>query len=126
MTDKLDTLNLALTQVILKATEGVEQGINFLGEQIPDVAQQVLVYNLSSALLWLFLGVALLVATNKTASWWRSCWEDTEDKLFATVICFTVGGIPSVVIIVCNMQVALKIWLAPKLYLLEYAASLVK
>lgn len=117
----------ALANIITKATSGVGAGISFLSEQIPDVIHQLLLWKLTASLaiglLLLILVVVYLYFTIKgfKKGWWRDVDLGPIWFLIVTPISFgAAGGV------IYYLLIALKIWLAPKVWPIEYAAHLVK
>lgn len=123
-------LDQALSEVLQKAVTGVEQGVDFLSAQLPDVVHQLLMWKMAESIVYNLLAVGVTLFT----IW---CWgkfnaaikEDgfNEDAGPPILIC---GGAITIITAVFVMLALnldwLKIWLAPKVYLIEYAASLVK
>ncbi|AVH85320.1 hypothetical protein RsoM2USA_392 [Ralstonia phage RsoM2USA] len=151
--DKIaDPASRLLLTLIEKTGSAIETGVNFLSEQIPDVLRQLLMYNLIVSVAWFTVGVAIVCfglwiikssfkATDKMHAEYAKAlseWEEKSRDKFA-------GRMPereeefllpmcvfAAIIIVVGMSVMafhmdwLKIWIAPKIYLLEYAADLYK
>lgn len=124
------TLQASLAAIITKATDGITEGINFLSVQIPDVLHQLLVYkftvslveNILSGIFILTMGIIAFL-TYKIAV---KAIDRTEGfSLFLWIISLLFTVLPSILCSRFNL-VWLQIWLSPKLYLIEYAASLVK
>ncbi|HCB1653153.1 TPA: hypothetical protein MYP81_000679 [Citrobacter farmeri] len=126
-----DQANKILIALLQKASDGIDSAVSFSQAQIPDVVHQLLIWNtVSSILFQLFIlssigGYIFAVYKFHKAS---NDSDISEGVLIAAVVAFFVGGV-----IVIGLGVAffayfdwLKIWLAPKLYLIEYAASLIK
>lgn len=132
-----EELNQVLIDAINKTTEGVGAAVDFAIEQSPDVIQQLLLWHaLQSALVFGFaLGytiilVWIVVKHSKTIPekgqanliWrWPACRMGHEMNPAAVSLIVLV--MPCLGLFHLDW---LKIMLAPKLYLLEYAASLVK
>lgn len=112
-----------LTDLLQRAVTGVDKAVEFSQAQIPDVIHQLLVWNaVSSILIQVFL-LILCICIVLVIRWtWK---EDDENLMFATMILGVILLLTFTVFIFYNFD-WLKIWLAPKLYLLEYTASLVK
>lgn len=109
----------------------LEKTGEFLGAEIPEIAHQILAFNMASSILYLI--VSILVITIVSIGYkklWVSLEESFEvDRTMGRIF----GGIFSLVAVgsmlstgVSHIDTILKIWLAPKVYLLEYASSLVK
>ncbi len=119
-----EELQKALAQMILKLTEGFETGAAFVGEQMPEVLEQLLRYKFVTSLgLALVLTAFVVVYVWKVLPrfWAAGVKDDCQPVVvFVTALIFAVyGG----ALTACTF---LQIWLAPKVYLIEYAASLAK
>lgn len=137
-------------EILTKAVEAAQVAGNFVVEQAPDVIQQLLTIHLAYALFGVVCGVLLLAgffwlavfapfdklyaaqeayATNSSKHYGSAAWrtmERLEFRCYGGVIVGAACGIFGAAIAIFGGLVALKIYLAPKVYLLEYAASLVK
>ena len=135
-----------LAQLLQRALDGVDAAVDFSQQQIPDVIQQLLMWHFTESLVVGSLLFLLLPAWVYTLYRFRpgrkidpekGFFENTQFNFFtdqdndpdprisltvvATVVvlfCFAVG--------IGQLLESAKIWLAPKLYLLEYGASLIK
>lgn len=144
--------NKILVDLLQKASNGIDAAVSFSQAQIPDVIHQLLVWNFVSSLVSTLLILATLpfackfimkmmkreqdgVMGNDGYSWERDkekykptlVWEKNGDISPVSML-FGVGVfLYSLFVFVGVADMTwLKIWLAPKLYLIEYAASLVK
>lgn len=128
-----EQLQKVLADIITRVTSGADAAIQFGKEQIPEVLKQLLVWNFTfSFMVWLS-ATAIIVGyvfwlLIKFKWWFKNQITTTteQDGLYITIT--VIGGIISIIMIFvfwCNLD-WLKIWVAPKLYLLEYAASLIK
>lgn len=152
----MTTLNDALVQIIQSTQGAVEKGIGFLSEQIPDVVQQLLLWKFVESLVWGSVGILILVlvgffllAATKPAEliqptppvegdrYYRkpreeykdTFWRDSNGKLEETImipIGTSVVGIIIAFFFLMNLTTALQIYVAPKVFLIEYASHLVK
>lgn len=127
----------ALAVIINKTVAGVDAASGFLQEQIPDVIHQLLVWKMASAILAIVVNVAIaVVAVVLLLKLYKKAKEELDKNrwndgwMVATVISscvYCVVGIPIHIITFYNASMmALQIWLAPKVWLIEYAAKLVK
>ena len=112
----------------------------FIGEQIPLVIQELLVFNLTKSVLlslfYLTLIIVNVVVFKKYIDWYFTIEDGRSQhngyyRDHEPVIAFLAGGsainlIFSTAALVACLITALKIWLAPRIYLLEYAANLIK
>ncbi|HAT2216599.1 TPA: hypothetical protein I8412_003744 [Citrobacter freundii] len=144
--------NKILIELLQKAANGIDAAVSFSQAQIPDVIHQLLVWNFIHSVIitvmalmsiplviWLVKKQLRKVQIGTFGNEWYS-WDKGNPKYSATLIWDAKGDLsflilPLVVfIIIWGASVLsiltnptwLKIWLAPKLYLIEYAASLVK
>lgn len=154
-----------LVDLLRGAAKGIDAAVSFSQAQIPDVIQQLLLWNLIYSVILNVVGVALVVVYlcvlwkgtkkgvdcfipltpeqiehNRNETWdhkrfKREEWKegagflrDKDDDIDGgTFVVILLVGIAVVVAAACMINADwLKIWLAPKLYLLEYAASLMK
>jgi hypothetical protein len=113
-------------QLLIDSIKGVRtvagQTMDFAKEQVPDVIHQLIVWNMASSALWSFLG--LLIVAFGILMIYVGIKNDDDGP----VVLFL--GVTPAIIGVCmffsNLLDVIKIWLAPKVWLLEYAASLLK
>ncbi|MBO5392241.1 MAG: hypothetical protein J6A65_10660 [Pseudomonas sp.] len=129
-----EQLQQALASILGKTMQGVEAGVSFLSTEIPDVIHQLLVLKMAQSVV----GAVLLVATISAYLWslkFATKWFKAErDKSYgsaeAPVIIWTALGALFFFIplfeLYKRISDILQIWLAPKIYLIEYAASLAK
>lgn len=132
-----EQLQLALTQIIDKTMSGVDQSVDFLSEQIPDVLSQLLLWYGVSNMIYALVGITVLYACYRavkrptdTKETWLWEWDEYRESyrttdyapfllLFIFPLLFGFG-------LLSNVVDALQIFIAPKIWLLEYAASLAK
>lgn len=121
-----EQLQTALAEMLGKANSGIDAGASFLQAQLPDVIQQLLAWKATQSVLWFSLPIIALVVFVNLAGWIcrKSEPMDRDEKAFVAWITL----IPVTILAViagCNMD-WLQILIAPKIYLIEYAASLAK
>lgn len=122
--------NKILAELLQKASNGIDAAMSFSQAQIPDVIHQLLVWNFAVSIIFSLMGVVLFIAIQygvwRGIKYLRKQWkgddfiEHPEVILMAMIWTLTLSPLAWIDL------VWLKIWLAPKLYLIEYAASLVK
>lgn len=125
-------MNETVNQILTKIIESVTSVQNFVLEQAPDVIQQLLAWNFYFGLIWGILGALtsltlICVFFKKFLPWADSL--DRYDKDFVMFLGSVIFGIfltISALVGICNLTEALKIYIAPKLWLIEYAAQLIK
>jgi hypothetical protein len=121
-----DELQSKLVEVLTGISEGVAQAKDFAVEQLPDVAQQYIMFGMvwETSLLALY---ATFIALLAFGLWklWRSDTCHYEAVAFSTIFG---GGTLVLLLIAFVMQIkpVLLVWFAPKLYLLQGIAGLVK
>lgn len=150
-----EQLQQALAAILNKTMAGVEAGVSFLGAELPDVIQQLLIWKLAEAGMTVAISFGAAFALTRLArgsltvltkylqgqsAYYNNSGNEAEREgkrqmleygsqcpwaiIRAGIATFAwlavlVSGLPAA-------QVALQIWLAPKIYLIEYAASLAK
>lgn len=143
--------NKILVDLLQKASNGIDAAVTFSQAQIPDVIHQLLVWNFTKSLALTLLMVLTIpfvvkfamamlrrqqdgVFDNEGYSWDRGnpkfkptlIWQKDGDLSPLTIIFgFAIGLYVAILLGVVADMTWLKIWLAPKLYLIEYATSLV-
>lgn len=114
-----------LNKFLVEMTEALRTGI----KQIPLVAQEILNYNMAITLLGVAVGIVLLVMAIVLAVKIYKTIQHDEHKLDNW---FGLYAIPAALFVISMMQLfsyvpdALKIYLAPRAFLLEYIAHLVR
>jgi hypothetical protein len=128
----MEQLNIALAKLIEQATAGIDASTSFLTAQVPDVILQLLMWNFALNLTYFVLGILTLFFCIYL---WRKIYRTLEvmdgrsstDHEDAIIIG---GGILSAVLVLpafIFLNITwLQIWIAPKVWLLEYGATLVK
>jgi hypothetical protein len=129
-----EQLSIALATILEKALAAAQTGGQFLSEQLPDVIQQLLLFKAIESAVVCAIGLAICAAIAVAGyRLWKAGVAIPYNK-------YDNDGREGRMIIGCAMQIAagviascilthmtwLQIWLAPKVYLLEYAAQLVK
>lgn len=132
-----EQLQTALTQIIDKTMAGVDQSVDFLSEQIPDVLSQLLLWYGVSNIIYALVGIVVLYAcyhvvkkpqgTNETWLWeWSEYKESHRTTDYAPFILLLIFPVIIGLTLLSNIMDALQIFIAPKIWLIEYAASLAK
>lgn len=126
-----EQLQQAVQKLIDKGVSGIEAGADFLQQEIPEYVMQLLmwhgVYNfmlMAVSLLGLLLwGVAEVKIFKKL----KTMDINEQDWTFRYLGLGSVVRVIPLLIVCASMNLEwLKIWIAPKVWLVEYAASLVK
>jgi hypothetical protein len=120
-----------LAQLMQRALDGVDAAVEFSQQEIPDVVYQLLLWKATESAIsmaWFLAMLCFLVFSwKKLIKYMRS--SEIDDDETETAI-YGVGAVLSFFWLLVSAfffdLTWLKIWLAPKLYLLEYGASLIK
>jgi len=120
MKEQLQTALLTILNGTISAASAAK---DFLLAEVPDVLRQLLVWKAAEAGVIALVLVAVLALI--IVIWWKNrewCLEELGPlNLFPWSI--AVGLLSAAI---CNLLTVVQITLAPKIYLIEYAASLVK
>lgn len=123
-----EQLNNALVDLINKVAAGADALVAFSAEQIPEVLHQLLVWHFTTSLIHFLTGLVLMLVVpvgggvlmhKKRNSWW------VVDG-FPLLIVFLFTSFSIGFLMTYSNLTWIKVWLAPKLFLLEYGASLIK
>ncbi len=122
--------NKILADLLQKASNGIDAAVSFSQAQIPDVVHQLLVWNFAVSIIFSLLGSALFVAAQyavwRGIKYLRKQWEGDDIIDHPEVIPMVMAWFLTLSPLVWVDLAWLKIWLAPKLYLIEYASHLLK
>lgn len=139
MTEQTPTIQNTLEQTLIKSIEGIQKTgtelVDALYQQAPEVVEQLLLWHGIESLIYCIAAISSLalpfihykVASHLYQKLGFKDWKDVSGfwipTFFSSVIVFatSVGCFLTFI----NLK-WLKIWLAPKVYLLEYLADLVK
>lgn len=121
----IESLNAALVAVLNKAISAAEKGGEFLAEQIPDVVNQLLMWHMMKGIVML-LGSLLVFGlfVYFSVKLWR--YLKTPYAEVDAIMAILPLGLLWIPIVALFNLTWLQILIAPKVYLIEYAASLVK
>lgn len=142
-----------LADLLQRAVSGVDAAVNFSQSQIPDVIHQLLVWKFTQSVIGqifsIIVIVCLVIMVNKglknkgvkeekkegryetygRSYIWHGLFYDNEGDITVFCIMSIIASIfmsLAMIALFLNNFDWLQIWIAPKLYLIEYAASLVK
>jgi hypothetical protein len=122
-----EELQSKLVEVLTGISEGVAQAKDFAVEQLPDVAQQYIMFGMvwETALFTLLVIAAAVLLMMPYLLWSNRRKLDEFFVSFGGTMSFIMG-----VVIACfavgQLKPVLLVWFAPKLYLLQGIAGLVK
>lgn len=120
-----EDLQKTLSELVNKGNNGIDAASGFLTDELPDFISQLLIWHCVRAIIicMLFM-IAQLVIVYIGARAAREC-KKTEGKMFANGVAYVASSILLIPVTV-NFLVALKIWIAPKVWVIEYVAELAK
>ena len=138
-----ETLQNALLELINRAVTGLDAGVAFLGAELPEVVRQLLLYNMAVDVFFILLAVSATILSYLSVKQFIKWEAQTTEKAYShetkrdkagamsgvflgTTI---VSGCIALVLIIIALVVCadlLKLWLAPKVWLVQYAADLIK
>lgn len=131
VTNEIPSIDYAIANLITEFTSGVKGASEFLKAQVPEVLEQILTWHCVKSIMWFSLSIFLIIIfpvifkilINKENK------KDEKDKndeyigcMWGMLICSIIVG---TIINLCAGWTWLKIWIAPKLYLIEYGKSLI-
>ncbi len=128
-TTKLVDVTDKLNSSLIKMIDGLEDGAAFLGAEIPEYINQLLMWNLARNALICLLGVILLFST---IPYIKFIWKKTSnmDSGGGDAIKIFAGGLGTLVLFLTGVNTVnlewLQIWIAPKVWLVEYVVTLTK
>ena len=126
------TLEQALVDILEKTVSGIEKGADFLMAELPDVIYQLLLWHGVEGFILFIFGIAMFISPfilwRKVSNYKKSNelgWGSND--MFPLIITQAVVSILAWLFCWIPLNLTwLKIWLAPKVWLIEYAAELVK
>lgn len=120
-----------LADMMQLALDGVDEAVEFSKAEIPAVIEQLLMWHMVESFVFFVIGLVVMTVPVfgglAIKKYWQKIYrEDLEPFVlgFGGPALF-VAGLVGFMSVIHNLD-WLKIWIAPKLYLLEYGASLVK
>lgn len=122
-------LQQAVAALIEKSLKAFESGADFMAAQLPDVVQQLLMWHMAlsatKAAAAVLLFVVLVIATFKGYKVAKA-YERMYDAWFLLAMGSTIGWIIGGFTTTALWNLTwLQIWVAPKIFLIEYAARMV-
>ena len=133
-----EQLQLAVSTLIQASLNAIDKGTTFLSNQIPEVIQQLLLWKAIASFIefssgifiiggifaWLIYQYKYWTTTIKTE--WGTTQQRTSGNNGPFVILNLLCVIPLIYGSSCINLIWLQIWIAPKLYLIEYAKDFLK
>jgi hypothetical protein len=124
----MEELNTALATLITQATQGVEAGVSFLQAELPEVVEQLLMWHFTVNLISFIGACVVTLAACIAMIPLIKCIKAVDSYwVFETAVATVIGYLLIVLITIKTYNLEwLQIWLAPKVWLLEYSATLIK
>ncbi len=132
-----EQLQNSVVEILNRAISGIDSSVAFMQAELPDVINQLLMwYGLKNSIVGLIGGLILYLCyksikkpekgcTNWMWDWCQveSIHKESSNAWFAIFIIFPIffGSV-----MLSHLMDTIQIWIAPKIWLMEYAASIVK
>jgi len=114
-----------LQDTLAEALEALQQGKDFILREAPAVIQEFIAWKRAEHLVLAAIAALVIVAALLTVRW--ALRKDDEEELFIIITICSAGFAIGAGIIFCfHAFSALQVWIAPRVYLLEYVASALK
>lgn len=123
-----DQLQQKLGEILDYLLQTTKAGVDFASQQLPLIAWEQVAFARAWHTAWVVMPVvAALVGWRYVHGWWSRLGgqEDADEK----GVCFVVGAIGGGICGITagvNLYWALMVWLAPRVYLLNWAVDLVR
>ena len=126
-----EQLQKALAEIIGKVNGGIDGAASFMSAQIPDVVNQLLTWYAAKSAIMCLLAVILMIAwlfaEHYAIKALRSNGADFDTWTIGYGLIGSIARIVPVYFVAQYLNFDwLQIWLAPKIWIIEYAASLAK
>lgn len=116
-----------VSTLIQKAMDGVDQAVDFSRAQLPDVIEQLMKWKMASYSLTILTCAVLMLVMFiffKKAYEWHEGYEKESAGFFGMLFSAFVF-LASLVVLLATAGHLIQLWMAPKVWLIEYAAQLV-
>ncbi len=122
-----ENLQSAIEQLITKTLEGVDTSVDFLQAELPEYVYQLLLWYGVYNFILFFTSITILA---NIFYFMPKIWEkviSSENKDFLIGCSGIIASIVGIAFVSIQMNLTwLQIWIAPKVWLVEYASRLVK
>lgn len=122
-----EQLQSKLVEILSSIQNATKAGADFALEQLPDIAQQYVVYGRAS----MSVRLALLAALSALASYavirmWRYVSRDENDHMQPLLLFPVAGALLIFGVTFEHIAPTLLVWVAPKVWLIKELATLIK
>ena len=121
-----DQLQTQLANILASISTGIQATGSFVLEQLPDVAQQALVYGRITNTIGLVVALILLVVTISYIRWIRRLTYNDYGPRDVPIILAMMGALITTIALGAAVPATVLVWFAPKLWLLQQFSQLVK
>ncbi|AUR97315.1 TMhelix containing protein [Vibrio phage 1.238.A._10N.261.52.F10] len=132
-----EQLQTAVAEILNRAISGIDASVDFMQAELPDVIHQLLLWYAVQGVITALTGALILYgcyrlvkkpkAGKSTLVWDYDSHRDTYELGEASPIAlFLIIPAFFSLFMVDNIMTSIQIWIAPKIWLMEYAADLVK
>ncbi len=129
--EQLDPLKQALADTISKVTAATGEAVDFLQAEIPEVIRQLLMWKGVESFLWFVISILSIPSAAYCVAKFCKNIKDFEAAPYSEgghyiprIIILAIAGIICLASVFVNFEITwLQIWLAPKVYLIEYAST---
>jgi hypothetical protein len=112
-----------LQETLVGLIDSATSAAQFVQSEIPEVLEQLLMWKMAESIVICVVAVVLLLSPVPIYKITNALAKKNDDDGFFVINLFS---IPLLIIGLCEINLDwLQIWLAPKVYLIEYAANLV-
>jgi hypothetical protein len=121
-----EQLQSKLVEILSAIQSATKTGADFALEQLPDIAQQYVIYGRVSLSIFTLIGVALLVAMSRLSLRTAHHIRNDDETGIATGIAAAVCAVAGCITFAANVSAFLMVWFAPKVWLIKELAYLIK
>ena len=123
-------INKELAKELLELIKGAKEVAgtvkDFTIEQAPDVIQQLILFHRINELFFAAVGPIMLVVSYKLiVVSLRRLDNGGDDAWLCGLFSGVIGIIAGPAMFFCNISAAIKVWIAPKVFLIEYLSNIV-
>ena len=121
-----EELKNQLTQFLTKALDVANKGIDTAGEQIPMILQEIVQWQLLSAIGFVALSTTISIFGFALSYLLYRKYKEInyDDDLFISIIIFLVSLSVFIASLICNVPTIIKVLTAPRLVILEHLERL--